>query len=438
MKVAQSLGELGNSVQLVLAGREACSHIIRLQNNERLCEEAFLKFLLRINQPLPLIVPNSLVSDTDLEAEVERIWAAQVSVKSEQRAFGAYRLREISKLSVLRRLRSAPGGESKNASLSDVEDSYQKDTLRHLLYYKRLWHNQQPDIVLYFGGHFHQDRSAFLICRELSIPSVAVESCFIPNLLYFDPAGVSGSRGAISRADIIHTLEAIETVPQCSLINALLHESLGVNEARINVRSEERLAIRSRLGIQPNEKVAIFLCQVPYDAAVIEDGGDYHNQAFAIENVVGCLVSFVGWKTLIRLHPKDDTLVVKDCISKLQQTTNILIPNQVSTLSLYESVIASDAAITVNSQAALQASWLGLPVLILGNAFYSAKGFTTDILGQHELLHAGINATLTQGRTTSNQEVVSYLCEMHSQYLLNINDIASATSRITQMARYHK
>jgi capsule polysaccharide modification protein KpsS len=153
---------------------------------------------------------------------------------------------------------------------------------------------------------------------------------------------------------------------------------------------------------------------------------------------VGCLVSFVGWKTLIRLHPKDDTLVVKDCISKLQQTTNILIPNQVSTLSLYESVIASDAAITVNSQAALQASWLGLPVLILGNAFYSAKGFTTDILGQHELLHAGINATLTQGRTTSNQEVVSYLCEMHSQYLLNINDIASATSRITQMARYHK
>jgi hypothetical protein len=420
---------------VVLAGRAACSHIIRLHNDSDLCARTFAQFLSRIVRLASTIEPTCIIFDAELEREVERIWATQVNRPSEQRTFAKCRLREICESSVLRRLQRPPESSLREADyqFQKVENDYQKDTIRHLIYYRRIWENRPPAAVVHFGGHFHQDRAAFLVCRELSIPCVAIESSFIPNQLYFDPAGVTGHTGAMSKVDPAHYAQPVSE-EQRNSIDGLLQESLDVDAPRIGRRPMERDAIRARLGVAPLDRVALFLAQVPYDSAVIADGGDFRNQLDTIENLVASLWPSNEWRLLVRAHPKDDTGLVEKRSSKLWKEKGWLIVDAQSVRSLYEQIIASDVAITVNSQAALQAAWLGVPVLVLGRASYSAKGFTIDIAGQGPSLGTGLEMLLRRRQKDERHAVMSYLGRMITKYLVQIRDVDNAASRVIRLA----
>ena len=439
LTLAKVLSTWGNCVQVVLAGREACSHIIRLQNDGRLCEGAFLAFLSRIRALAPLVEPACIITDKELEFEVDQIWSGLAGHVSEQRAFGPYRLQDICESSVFRRLRMQPGsdaGPAGNEEFRRAKDSYQKDTIRHILYYRRLWAKDVPDAVVYFGGNFHQDRAAFVVCKELSIPCAAIESSFIPDRLYFDPSGIAGNRGAIATFATRDGKASHNTfVPDETRISlaALLCESLGIGGARIKKRAEERNAIRNRLGIGPRDHLALFLGQVPYDTAVIGDGGDFRNSMEAVKHVVLAISGFREWRLLVRFHPKDDTGLVEQLIPILCKETKQIVANHYAAKGLYESLIASDAVITVNSQAGLQAAWLGLPVLVLGHAFYSARGFTIDIMGKRELLRDGLEGLFRRRGIDLSDAVLTYMSYVASHFLMKVQQVEDTASRVVQM-----
>ncbi len=197
--LASELASRGVRTTLALAGKEACSHIIRLGGDSTECEFWFESVRSRIAARATHLTAEVVGDRPELEAEVERLWLE--ATDATERTVRGLRLSEICRVSVVRRL-------STFASAEDVETAFQKDTARHLIYYRELIQRQQPDIAVYFGGHFHQDRTAFIACREAAVPTIAIETSLVPGCIYWDRDGVTGTRGAMSHMSILHDTQA--------------------------------------------------------------------------------------------------------------------------------------------------------------------------------------------------------------------------------------
>jgi Capsule polysaccharide biosynthesis protein len=438
LRLGQSLASVGHRVKVILAGNEACSHIIRLQEDPGLCGSHFNQFSNRLKQSYGEFEPSLVLGDETLESLVESSWLGLAHLAEKERTFEGFVLHTICRASLARRFKEIPErvATSEPTKFRHVQDAFQKDAVRHLIYYRNLFSLWKPDMAVYFGGQFHQDRCAFLISREMNVKAIAIEGSFIPNRLYLDGAGVTGARGQMSDASNIHWSEATRPHSSRSLaINQLLMASLGIRETEWSNRNSLRKLRRNSLGLQEDDKLALFLCQVPYDSSVISDGGDFSDQTVAIEALLELLNNFCAYKLLLRRHPKDRDSTLWTHVSKMIERRSVSSSKLLVSdgTDLLPDLMAADLAITINSQAGLQALWCGLPLVVLGRAFYGGKNFTFDVFGQREYLEPAFTLAASSKPGTLKSDFVSYLSLLESRYLVDINDSTGAVSRITEL-----
>lgn len=438
LRLGDALVATGHHVRLVLAGREACSHIIRLHEDQELCSQTFHSFYDDLLKRYAHFDPIAITDADELETSVNRIWTAIVGQPRDERAYGGYLLHEICKASLARRFKQPLHNLTSIdiSSLCRIEDAFHKDSVRHILHYRRLFSKWQPHVAIFFGGHFHQDRCAFLVSREMNIQAVAIESSFIPDKIYWDDAGVTGNRGGISSFSVMHQCEALASneVRQ-GVVNHMLMSSLGITESRWESRDKERERTRMRLNVGEQNKLILFLAQVPYDTSVVCDGGDFSDQTFAMKAVFETLKLDNNYKFLVRLHPKDNDSDLQTQLHSMTDNTGVISvsPRGESRRDLFDDLVAADLAVTVNSQAGLQAAWCGLPVLLLGRAFYGQKGFTFDVLGQSSYLAPAFRLATSGRATLSRKLLISYLSLLESKFLIDIHDINACVMKLTKL-----
>jgi hypothetical protein len=264
---------------------------------------------------------------------------------------------------------------------------------------------------------------------------VAIESSFIPNRIYWDEAGVTGNRGGMSSFSLMHQCEALAPdAERQTAVNNMLMSSLGITESRWVSRAKERDRVRAGVGVREQDKLILFLCQVPYDTSVVCDGGDFSDQAFAMSAVSEMLKLDNNYKFLARLHPKDNGSDLQTHLHSLANNRGVISvsPRGEGQRDLFNELVAADLAVTVNSQAGLQAAWCGLPVLLLGRAFYGQKGFTFDALGQSSYLAPAFTHAISGRATLSRTLLISYLSLLESKYLIEIYDINAAVMKLTK------
>ncbi len=424
----------------VLGGDETCSHIIRLDGNRARCSIAFraaLDALRAAFGPGAVVTP---AEDLSLPAAVEESWAHVSGCPSRERVVSGVDLYELCRASVARRLRTPPGSlltpnpPNEEETISD----FQHDALRHLIFYRRAFETWQPSRVCYFGGHFHQDRAAYVVCRELGIPALALEASFVPGMLYCDDHGVTGNRGGMAQ-DTRHWQEVHppntadrETVDNLMWRSFQLYGSAPLRDA-------SRETIRKDLGTTSNERILLFICQAPFDSSVISDGGEFANQLSAVLAVSRAIEHQRDTRLIVRFHPtasEFERAWIASPLSVRHPQTLLSANDAYLRLSLYETLLASDGAVTVNSQTGLQAAWMGVPVLTLGVAFYAAKGFTIDLHGQRAMLDGGIAAVLRACRRREpSPALVAFIDWLRREYLVESDDTETLAQRLASIAR---
>jgi hypothetical protein len=407
--LAQELARRGVATVFVLAGQDSCPHIIRLRGSVVECGRWFSSLEARARTVIPTEV---IGARPDLETEIERHWRDLVN--QQPRIWSGHRLDVIAHPSVVRRL-----AEPTNiASPLDIAAAYERDTLRHLLYYRDVLDRHRPDFAVYFGGSFHQDRTAFLTARERQVPAYAIETAFIPSCIYVDDAGVTGVRGNASRYALLHESESVSpTGEQEAVIDTLMLRSFGTKDPG-SVSSVARMRAREHLRVRDEERLVVFLGQVEYDASLTADGLAFRDQRFAIEMLYAALAPYPNVRLIVRPHPKSNQQS-----SEMRRTASAIGVQVVpasgteTEATLLNTLLASDVAVTVNSQAGLQAAWLGLPVVTLGRASYSGMGFTIDVGGHPQLLPASLGIALDTPLGAGRDAAVGYIYALRRHIL---------------------
>jgi len=440
LNLGGTLAEEGHEVKVVLAGRETCSHIIRLHGDDELCKWHFDLFSDLLGSSSGALQPSLVDNDRASSALADTAWLGICSQPTRDRVFEGYALHDICNSSVARRTRGLRGGTSPSHNQDPilVEDSYHKDAVRHLIYYKKLFLEWMPDVAIYFGGHFHQDRCAFLAAKSFGVSTVAIESSFIPSRIYWDPSGVTGNRGGIANGSNTHWSETLVISPsRASVIDRLMMESLNIEDADIRDRDAFRRRAREGLNIQDGERVVLFLSQVPYDASLLSDGGDFRDQVTTVNLLFSLLEGRRGFKLAVRLHPKDLRGELSRHLINIKGGANGPVQTNGSTNadapSLWSDLAAADIVVTVNSQSGLQAAWCGLPVVLLGKAFYAGKDFTVDLGGQKQLLSESCITAPKVPTAASMSKVYSYLSVLEREYLVDPRDMKGTAARLNNL-----
>jgi len=437
IRVGRAAQSQGLDPCFVLAGAETCSHIIRLDGDRGRCSTAFRTVLDELRTTFGPNVVLTPSEDQSLPAAVEESWAHVSGCPSRERVVLGVDLHELCRASVARRLRTPPGSlltldsPDKEETISD----FQHDALRHLIFYRRVFDRWRPSRVCYLGGHFHQDRAAYVVCRELGIPTLALETSFVPGMLYCDDHGVTGNRGGMAQ-DTRHWQELHPpNTADRKTVDDLMWRSFQLYGSAPD-RDTSRDTIRWHLGITSNERILLFICQAPFDSSVISDGGEFANQLSAVLAVSRAIEDQCDTHLIVRFHPTASEFERAWIASALVRHPRTLLSanDAFLRLSLYETLLASDGAVTVNSQTGLQAAWMGLPVLTLGIAFYAAKGFTIDLHGQSAMLDAGIAATLRAcGRREPSPALVAFIDWLRREYLVESDDTKTLVRRLAPM-----
>jgi hypothetical protein len=418
--LAEELAARGAHTILVIAGRRPCAHIIRLGCDDSACGFWFERLKSRAASLQQLEI--EVVGERqDFEAQVEDNWAR--IAHNQPRVWSGQRLEVIARASIVRH-RSSP---LINITDQELAASYEKDTLRHLLYYQNILARQRPEVAVYFGGQFHQDRTAFIACRASGVSTFAIETAFVPGYIYFDEAGVTGCRGAIGSQALLHETDSrVLSAEEIAAVDNLMARSFHMRALRPLEAERER--VRHDLQVTQDERVLLFLGQVGYDASLTTDAGAFTSQAVTVSAIQSVVSTLPRTKLMVRPHPK--SYGQRDGASQAAIELGVSVLDQSSSVhSLFELLCAADVVITVSSQAGLQAAWHGVPVVTLGRPFYGGKGFTVDAGGHMELLRSSIVAALTTPRGTGREAAVSYISVL-SRHMLDRPDAADIARRI--------
>ena len=408
--IGRSFATCGNNTTYLLSGWSPCAHIIRLGGDEVACLRESDRCFSELEHATSSLCRFQATVLNEENDRLTKTWAAIEQIPAEMRQFSGYKLSDICRSSLARRFQASPtvlGRYSDEPVVRHHIDCFQKDAIRSLLFFRRTMLDDRPDVVLHFSGRFHRDRCAMLVCQELRIPIVAIESSFHQRYVYWDESGRTGSSGRIGcprpwrvppgAIDCLETL-MVESLNQCGLTrDSLLH-------------------YRSHSPARTHSKTLLFLAQVPYDAALVEDGADFSDQIEAVRAVSEHLSAIGPHRLIVRPHPKAPELADEITKLGLRNTST----DHSSTRGLLDDLQSADCAITVCSQSGLQAAWLGKPVVVLGRAFYSDKGFTFDAHGSEETLGQALADALTAvpADEVRRQACCEYLAYLHGNCML--------------------
>jgi hypothetical protein len=362
-----------------------------------------------------------LQCDEDISA-LERAWRSVIDTPAENREYAGHNLFEICRASITRRLKVNPTAVQHGRGdvlIQQCIDEYTRDAILTLLFFRRIFQQWHPDVILHFSGRFHRDRCTVLVAEELGIPIVAIESSFHDRYLYWDHSGRTGASGQMGRAGQVVLSPDLE-----ARVNMLMAESL-----RCPVTKGGEQTNRAQNKGSLRKRIILFLGQVPYDASIVEEGGDFSNQVETVKMLSTLLIP-TAHQLIVRPHPKapEIGLAIRDT-----RLPDVWVVEPSESAQLFDMLVSADCVVTVCSQAGLQAAWLGKPVVLLGKAFYADKGFTFDGLGKIQSATKALSLALDSPNRDSErrQSYYRYLAYLSESCMLRTDDWARAADLLT-------
>ncbi len=173
-----------------------------------------------------------------------------------------------------------------------------------------------------------------------------------------------------------------------------------------------------------SRKTVLVIGQVINDFSIIESSLDNLNSVTIYKEVISHILSETDATVIFKGHPWERTKLGNAItLDALVAFRNGLGPKHQERLTLLEdfnidTLIGDvDFLVTISSQGALEAAYLGLKPIVLGSPFYGGKGFTLDLTETSELtkfISTHRNGTLSLEEYKSFEEFLVAALEFHS------------------------
>lgn len=378
LHLSKILQENGFEILQVFERELECSY--KDKNWENLCQLSKTRIL---QTALENNIPYCFLSDyleEESRYDIKKNFLKIDSKNWKEQTYDDLDLFTITKGSIFRVLRKVI--QEPLSSELDIIERFYNSAAYAIEAFKRLYKETNPDVIIFLNGLWYLERIAFEIAKRFNIRTFAHENSCFNDRKFFDPNGVIANRFSFA-FNSLHALEA-KIVKQSDKL--LLQEYLkdiykGDKNTISQTTPTEAAEIRKKLSIPNQKKIALLLGQVPYDTVMIYDSPVYNHLIDFIEDTINFFRSKKDYHLIIRLHPFEEignnNATLNSIIKKdIPQNISIIHSRQINTYSLMD---LCDYGITITSQSGLELLSRNKPVIVLGNAFYSNKGFTHDV-----------------------------------------------------------
>ncbi len=314
------------------------------------------------------------------------------------------------------------------------------------------WYLQHPvDCALIWAGTRLGSRAAAAAARACGRATVTLETAFFSRL----PESAADDRPLDLDRMRFHTLvwDAVQA-PQCGPsqlteawrnypIEPGLHDFLrSLQESKQSKYSRRDIASHLQAGDVSADEAAPDLTKPPGTRALLACGQlDWDSSVFFGEllvrtrqQLVEALASHLppGWVLWFKAHPLDGPYVerreaIESDIHRRFPRCRCLPPD----MNIHGAMQAADAVASITSTVGLEATTYGKPVLTLGEAFYSGKGFTYDVRRLEDLAPtiSALPERMPQEREELRDRFLSYILY---EYLLPVGRPERAVKRIEE------
>ncbi len=230
------------------------------------------------------------------------------------------------------------------------------------------------------------------VARELALQNnlavIAFENTALKDrLLWDDHSALTTNRNLASNFYWRH-LDTADSLAVDTYVNRLVAETK-------QRKQEEHASPEQRFnGSRPNRPTVLFLGQVYTDSSVLFGIRDWKTPVHLMLELARRAVK-MDFNLWIKLHPKEikgASPVTGKAYNKLTyrkltacpefrqfitDTDRVMIDHE-NTYDTYDLISKADAAVTLSSQAGLEAAIRGVPSVVAGQAYYGGLGFTLD------------------------------------------------------------
>lgn len=237
----------------------------------------------------------------------------------------------------------------------------------------------KPQGVFIWNGLFLPTR----VCAEVAKMSGAKvyfsEEAYFPQTMIIDEEGVNAASCLCG--------EKWNEIAQKELSEAELNELnrfLDIFHSRGLSRVERgkklnRAEVYSQIGIPSDKKIVFYPAQVEVDTNTILFSPNYRGNKDVIKEITGVISRYSQYHLVVKVHPREEGEA--DEYRKILGDSGTVVGG----MNIHSLIEASDIIMVTNTTVGLEALTYYKPVIVLGKAIYSGKGFTFDVSGRDEL-----------------------------------------------------
>ena len=300
----------------------------------------------------------------------------------------------------------------------------------------------KPDTILLVQGYEPNSAIARAVGIRRGVPLLAFENTALADrLLWDDVSGITVNRNQAANYYARY---------RDSITDPAVEEWYEGWRATLRSRkSEEHLSPARSPALSISGPSILFLGQVYTDSSVLFGVGEWQSPVRLLAHLLAAAET-LGATVVAKLHPKEKsgsaplTARPYDQLTwrKLQQdetcrdalSTERLIVDADNEFDTYELIEACEAAVTLTSQAGLEAAMMGKPVIVAGRSFYSNLGFTHDALSPDQLPFA-LRDALASDRTATETEARRFGLIFFEKYCIAKTELAMAQQMRSTFAR---
>jgi len=245
--------------------------------------------------------------------------------------------------------------------------------------YRHCYDWVRPRMVMAWNGLTTWARVLLAFGQDRGLPAYYVERGLILDTLSFDPDGINYSTSYAGENWGLLDLPA--PPPEAVEHLRALMKTLGEGKQSFFGPTETPTPdeLRAKLKLAPDQRVVLFILQIESDSNVVFYSPIYKTMPEIIRALRDALRDRSEVSLLVKPHPVDHNRRAE--LEPLADDRCRFAWNE----NLYALFAISDVVVCINSTAGLEARMQNLPVVVLGGAAYSEKGFTYDLKKAAEL-----------------------------------------------------
>jgi radical SAM superfamily enzyme YgiQ (UPF0313 family) len=305
------------------------------------------------------------------------------------------------------------------ADRDGVQEEYYRWAARRVLAgYRSLLDAFRPDVVCTWNGTGGVlNAASALAARQCGVPTFFLERGLLPGTLVVDPEGVNYA-SHVAGAKWRQIDPPDPTAAEADALREYCRELAASSRSVVRHGGDaDARSVRAALQIPADARVVLGPLQIESDTNITRYSPHYKRMPRVIRDVQAALADRQDVLLVVKPHPED-----RDRLAELRGLCGPR-ARLCSDLSLHSLLAVADVVVTINSTVGLEALVCRKPVVVLGDAIYSGKGFTFDVEAP-SALRSRLGAALRAAETGSFAEgpFFRFLAYLLKHCLLPLSD----------------